>query len=73
MTQQFMKAKLNFDDSTLPVNNLTPERMEEIEELMMPRLKQAFKELRKVKPYLFKDECTAKKEEGQEDSPEKED
>lgn len=43
-----------FDDSNLPINNLTSERMEEIEKLMLPRLTEAFKKLRKEKPHLFK-------------------
>lgn len=46
--------KAAFDDSDLPVNNLTPERMEEIERLMMPRLKDALEKLRREKPHLFK-------------------
>jgi len=46
--------KASFDDSDLPVNNLSPERMEEIETLMVPRLKEAFEKLRKEKPHLFK-------------------
>lgn len=46
--------KAPFDDSDLPINNLTPDRMEEIEALMMPRLKDAFEKLRKEKPHLFK-------------------
>lgn len=48
--------KAPFDGRDLPINNLSPERMEEIETLMMPRLKDAFAKLRKEKPHLFKSE-----------------
>lgn len=43
-----------FDDSGLPVNSLTVERIEEIEKLVVPRLDEAFDKLRKKKPHLFK-------------------
>ena len=44
-----------FDDRNLPVNNLSVERTEEIEKLILPQLKEAMDNLRKEKPYLFKD------------------
>jgi len=43
-----------FDDSKLPNNDLTTQRTEEIEKLVMPRLEEAFKKLRSKKPHLFK-------------------
>jgi|GEM_PF-5465899 len=45
---------LNFDDRNLPVNNLTPERIREIEKLAMPILAELLEKLRKEKPESFK-------------------
>lgn len=46
--------KSAFDDRKLPVNDLTVERMEEIEQLIMPSIKNAIEKIRKEKPSLFK-------------------
>lgn len=43
-----------FDDSKLPVNDLSIERMEEIEKLATPLLKEAAEKLWKEQPHLFK-------------------
>jgi len=51
--------KSPFDDRELPVNNLSVERTEEIEKLVVPQLTEAAESLRKEKPYLFK--STSKK------------
>jgi hypothetical protein len=46
--------KRPFNDSNLPINDLSVERTEEIEKLVIPRLTEAFKKLRQEKPHLFK-------------------
>jgi hypothetical protein len=46
--------KSPFDDSNLPLNDLSVERTEEIEKLVLPRLNEAFKKLHQEKPHLFK-------------------
>jgi hypothetical protein len=46
--------KSPFDDSDLPINDLSVERTEEIEKMVMPLLLEAAKKLRKEKPHLFK-------------------
>lgn len=45
--------KSAFDDRNLPVNDLSTERIEEIEKIAMPRIKQILEKLRKEKPDLF--------------------
>lgn len=49
-----MKIKRPFNDSDLPLNDLSIERTEEIERLVLPRIKKAAKRLRKEKPHLFR-------------------
>jgi len=46
--------KSAFDDRSLPINNLSAERTEEIEKILMPRLLERLEKLRKEKPHLFK-------------------
>ena len=46
--------KSPFDDRDLPVNNLSVQRTEEIEKLVIPNLTEAVENLRKEKPHLFK-------------------
>jgi hypothetical protein len=43
-----------FDDKDLPINNLSAERMDEIERLVVPKMKEAFNKLRQEQPHLFK-------------------
>lgn len=47
------KFKKPFDDSDLPVSNLSAERIEEIEKIALPKLQEAFEKLRNEKPQLF--------------------
>ena len=54
------RAKLNFDDSNLPVNNLTPKRIAEIEKLAMPLLDGMLEKLRQEQPELFRDNAGKK-------------
>ncbi len=46
--------KSAFDDRSLPVNDLSAQRMEEIEKALMPELLIKLKRLREEKPSLFK-------------------
>jgi hypothetical protein len=48
------KFKRPFDDSGLPISNLSAERIEEIEKIALPRLQEAFEKLREEKLHLFK-------------------
>lgn len=43
-----------FKDRDLPINELSLKRIEEIEQLVMPKLQGAFAKLRQEKPHLFK-------------------
>jgi len=43
-----------FDDRKLPVNDLSVERIEELEKIIFPKLKEAFNKLRLEQPHLFK-------------------
>jgi len=44
--------RIPFDDRDLPLDDLSVERTEEIERLVMPRMEKAFEELLKKKPGL---------------------
>lgn len=50
-----------FDDSMLPVNRMTAERMEEIDHILAPRLDEALAQLRIEKPHLFQKQKTVSK------------
>lgn len=47
-----MKKTTTFDDSRLPINNLTAERAEEIEKLVIPAMKRAFKNIQTIAAFL---------------------
>lgn len=53
--------KLNFDDSNLPVNNLTPKRISHIEKIAMPLLSGMIEKLRAEQPELFRNNSGKKK------------
>lgn len=46
--------KSAFDDRKLPINDLSVERIEEIEKILMPDLLSKLDKLRKEKPHLFR-------------------
>jgi len=48
------KLRQPFDDSYLPVNDLSPERVDQIEKIVLPRLDAAFQKLREERPELFR-------------------
>jgi hypothetical protein len=46
--------RLIFDDSNLPVNDLSVKRIEEIEKVAMPLLNEMLDKLSQEQPHLFK-------------------
>ena len=46
--------KSAFDDRSLPNNDLSAKRIEEIEKVIMPDLIESIEKLRQDKPHLFK-------------------
>ena len=48
------KSYFTFDGHKISVNNLTVERSEEIEKVVMPLLTEMLDKLRQEKPHLFK-------------------
>lgn len=48
------KATVSFDDRNMPPNDLTVERIEQIEKAAMPIFDRLLEELRNKKPELFK-------------------
>jgi hypothetical protein len=43
-----------FDDRSLPVSNLSAQRIEEIEKILMPGFLEQLEKLKQEKPHLFK-------------------